>query len=140
MGHFKAFDHTADVGLSVTADSLDDFFVTAAQGLGGLLCDSRITDVPVQDRKISLRAGCLEDLLIAWLNELISLFFAYQLLPVQYSLRVSAAMDNYSLDGIIKFSTVSRDAVKQEIKAATYCGLKVKKRLGRYSAKIVFDV
>ena len=47
MGRVETFDHTADVGLRIAADDLDDLFRTAAQGVFDYIVTNR-DDVRVE--------------------------------------------------------------------------------------------
>lgn len=73
MGTVEILDHTADVGFSVRSPTLIDLFETSAMAM----CDYVIANPeeirPLQERKIELQAETLEDLLFAWLNELLFL-------------------------------------------------------------------
>src|SRR5437763_599964 len=71
MGHTETFDHTADLGLRIHAEDLDDLFKTAAEGLFDVIVANRDAVSEVNDEQVTLDAESTEDLLIAWLNELI---------------------------------------------------------------------
>ena len=71
MGRVEVFDHTADLGLRVTASDLDDLFRTAAEGLFDVVTADRGGIEPREPEAATVEADSLENLLVAWLNELI---------------------------------------------------------------------
>ena len=93
-----------------------------------------------KQREILITSDTIEDLLVRWLNELISLFFTYQILPRDYSLSLKEQDNNYTLCGIINYYQVDSAAINQEVKAATYHNLLVEKTYNHYTAEVIFDV
>ena len=73
MGTIETFDHTADVGLRVRGDDLDDLFRTAAEGVFDYVVANRLEVGTDQIEKISLRDDSTLDLLATWISELIFL-------------------------------------------------------------------
>src|SRR5919107_4726157 len=71
MGTIETFDHTADVGLRIRGDDLDDLFRTAAEGVIDYIVVNRDAVRVEALESISLDAESTLDLLVAWLNELI---------------------------------------------------------------------
>src|SRR4051794_2574695 len=71
LGTVEAFDHTADVGLRIVADDLDDLFRTAAQGVFDYIVANRDEVRDVEHEPVSLAADDPGSLLVVWLNELI---------------------------------------------------------------------
>ncbi|MBI2495250.1 MAG: archease [Candidatus Omnitrophica bacterium] len=67
---YDFFDHTADIGIRATSQTLAELFVQLAQGLTELLVeDSELK--PQQSRPIQLTADGADSLLLAWLQELL---------------------------------------------------------------------
>ncbi|MCF7885473.1 MAG: archease, partial [Candidatus Marinimicrobia bacterium] len=72
---YETFDHTADLGIKVTAKNITGLFFNSAQTLNDLLVD----DVPVvakSDEQIEINAPDQEMLLHDFLAELLSLFWS----------------------------------------------------------------
>ena len=85
----------------------------------------------------------LEELLVVWLNELTSMFFAYKFLPAQYNIKITHDEPQYKvLEGTLMGEQFSpyENKISREIKAATYHNLKVKKVDKNWQAEIIFDV
>lgn len=81
---FEPIDHTADVALRVWADSLEELFRQAALGLSALLTDPARVG---RDRAVEIRASGIdeEELLIAWLEEILYAFESRRELLVEFS-------------------------------------------------------
>src|SRR4030042_1961675 len=76
---FEIIDHTADVGIIAYGADMKEAFANAAKALFSLITD--LDDVEeVTQRDIELTAPDRESLLVGWLNELIYLFDAENLL------------------------------------------------------------
>src|SRR6185312_8320563 len=71
LGTIETFDHTADVGLRIIADDLDDLFRTAAEGVFDYIVANRDQVREVEEESVSLSADDPATLLVDWLNELI---------------------------------------------------------------------
>ena len=70
---FETFDHTADVGIRAWGENLEHLFEEAGKALFSVMVDLNT----VSDRKthpLDLRAESNEDLIYAWLNELLFIF------------------------------------------------------------------
>ncbi|MBU0896652.1 MAG: archease, partial [Candidatus Omnitrophica bacterium] len=70
MENFEFIEHTADIGVRVYGKSLEDLFQNCAQTLFSLLIDHKPAE-KIEER-IILEAETQEELLVTWLNELIS--------------------------------------------------------------------
>ena len=141
MGTLETFDHTADVGLRVTGDDLDDLFRTAALGLFGYVV-ANLDDVRPTDRvTIELAAGSTADLLFAWLGELI--FLSETRHAVYGRFLVDVADDGLSLRAEAQGEPMDagRHGLDHEVKAVTRHGFEVRRLDGSgWAAEMVLDV
>lgn len=140
MKNFEFIEHTADIGIRIFGDDREELFESAAGALFKLLVDYR----PKKDseRKISLEAETFEDLLVNWLNELISSFFACKFLPADYSIVIEEKQNLKILHAVIegqKFDPYE-NKINMEIKAATYHNLKIKEARDGFKTEIIFDI
>jgi len=140
MPDFEFIEHTADVGVRVYGESLEALFVNSARVLFGLILDYK--PKPEIEERVVVEAEDFEELLVTWLNELISLFFAYQFLPVDYSITIEDEEGAKVLKSTIKGSNFNpyENKLNMEIKAATYHDLKVEKSDSGWVAEIIFDI
>jgi len=140
MSDFEFIEHTADIGLRVYGKTREDLFKNAAFALSKLLVDKELAG----DKRISvqLEAESFEDLLINWLNELISNFFAHKFLGSEFCLSLKNEDDKKSLQAEVLGSKFDpyKNKINREVKAATYHNLKIVKTNGGFSAEIIFDV
>lgn len=141
MGSFEYFEHTADVGLRVWSDSLDDLFETVARGLMGYVV-SNLDEVQAEAwESFSLEAESLPELLAKWLNELIfrvetthCLFSAFEARVERRECRLHARIGGQAIDR-------GRHALDHEVKAATHHGLVVEEMgAGGWKAEVVLDI
>lgn len=140
MPDFEFIEHTADVGVRVYGETLEALFANSAGVLFGLILDFR----PQLDteEQIILEAEDLEELLVTWLNELISLLFAYKFLPADYSIAIEDRGGLKVLKSTIKGCNFDpyQNELKMEIKAATYHDLKVEEAASGWVAEVIFDI
>ncbi|MBI2287782.1 MAG: archease, partial [Chloroflexi bacterium] len=76
---FEILDHTADVGIIAYGADMAETFANAAKALFSLITELEDVDEVVY-RDVELTAPDQESLLVKWLNELIYLFDAEQLI------------------------------------------------------------
>ncbi|OPX28759.1 MAG: hypothetical protein B1H08_05295 [Candidatus Omnitrophica bacterium 4484_171] len=141
MRNYKFIEHTADIALEVRGKTVPELFMNSAEGLFSLIYPGRITrKIRESERHIHIKAETLEDLLIDWLNELISIFYTYHFLPKSYNIEVKAA-DVKVLKGIIKGSVdIDESKIAEEVKSAAYHNVKIKREAEGFRTIIIFDV
>ncbi len=134
---FEIVNHTADVGIIAYGASMKEAFANAAKGLFSLITE--LDDVEeVMHRDIELTAPDQESLLVEWLNELIYLFDAENLLFKRFDItqlsqtHLKARSYGHEVDS-------SKHRIKTGVKAATYHMLKVEKGNGS-KVQVLFDI
>ncbi len=134
---FEIVDHTADVGIIAYGDDMNEVFANAAKGLFSLITE--LDDVEeVIHRDIKLTAPDQESLLVGWLNELIYLFDAENILFKRFDItRLSQTQLKARTYGEKVDS--SRHKLKIGVKAATYHMLKIDRNNGS-KAQVLFDI
>jgi len=70
MGHYEFIDHTADIIIRATGDSLEDAFATAAKAMFAVITDSAPIDA-IETFELEIDSIDLEGLLVQFLSELI---------------------------------------------------------------------
>jgi SHS2 domain-containing protein len=132
--HFNEIEHTADVSLHIQSEDLAGLFREAACAMLSLMGMS--TDKQGESlRTIEVEGMDREDLLVAWLQELLYLMERYEIgLGRMDIVEIS---DNHltavaeQIPGMIP---------SKEIKAVTYHGLEIKETERGLEVTIVFDV
>ena len=135
---YRFFDHTADVGLTATGKTMGELFTHAAQGLVELLVGE--SQIASQDtRTIQLQASSVEELLAAWLKELLYWFSTDRFLPAVYQLDEAGRTE---LRGRIIGETFNpvRHAPGTEVKGITRHQFTVTETPDGWAARIIFDV
>lgn len=152
MSH-RFFDHTADVGVDIRAPSRDALFTEALRAFTDTLLplDRLETPGPVE-REISLTADSLEDLLVAWLEELLFLFEVDSLLFSGAGVRVEEGPDggpgpgpdpeSFRLHATARGEVYDpeRHPLKVLIKGVTYHELTVEETPNGWWARVIFDI
>jgi SHS2 domain-containing protein len=140
MKKFEFIEHTADFGIRVYGESLEDLFKNSAQVLSELLTDYKPKQL--KEKEIQLQGETLEDLYVIWLNELISAFFADKFLLGDCSITIEEDQDKKVLKAAIKGQDFNpyENKINMEIKAATYHNLKIEKTDEGFKVEVIFDV
>ena len=137
MVDFEFLEHTADIAVKVKANTLNDLFTDTAKVMFHLITDYQPTSS--NKRKIYLKSETMEDLLIYWLNELLSLFYTYNFLPAGYNINLDKKKMCF-LKGEVYGEYCSELNINTEVKAATYHNVNIEKKNGKFKVEIVFDV
>ncbi len=140
LGTIQTFDHTADVGFRVQAEGLDDLFRTSAEGLFDYIVANRDRVQVQSTESVDLRADSTEDLLIAWLNELIFRCETRHLLFTEFDIRI--APDGLGLHAEIGGEPIDRDRheLDHEVKAVTYHGASLRQEGETWVAELILDI
>jgi SHS2 domain-containing protein len=135
---YKFIDHTADIGVEVSAGNLKELFVNSAMGMFEILGDPSGFE-PLERRDIQLAANDVEELMHRWLSFLLYLFDKDKIFLTNFDVSV---IDTKSLLGTASgMSYVNKEgALKREIKAITHHQLQIKKVGTRWHAQIIFDI
>lgn len=135
---FETFDHTADAGIVAYGVNMRQLFTNAAMGLFNLVADTSSIEHKLE-RQVEIQDSDSENLLVAWLNELIYLFDAEQLLFSDFEIE--------SLSGNCLKATCfgekfdpAKHRLKTGVKAATYHMLKITTDSNGYRTRIIFDI
>ena len=135
---YTLIDHTADIGISVTGDSLADLFVEAATAMFDQITDrARLSGA--QHRQIEVTGIDRPDLLINFLRELLSFWTINACLVKTVWIR---HINEERLTADIKFDeyTPETHEILKDIKAVTYHGISVDETDAGWRATIIFDV
>ncbi len=141
MKEFEIIDHTADIGIVAYGKTKREVFINAAKGMFEIIAgENRDLKENFYD-KIKLEAKSLEDLLIAWLNEL--LYISEVKLVILNKFKIKELSDGQikAEVGGTKINHLSI-RIKREVKAVTYHRLEIKKdeESGLWSAQVIFVI
>ncbi|WP_226023431.1 archease [Halomicrobium salinisoli] len=134
---FELRDHTADVAVEATGETLGEAFAAVADGLTAAMCD----DVPDGGERFDLEvtAESREAALFDYLDELIYRRDVDGVLPADSEATVER------VDGEWRVSATARgvplaDVVARDVKAVTYSEMDLSETDGGWRAYVVFDV
>ena len=138
MGEFTLLEHTADVAISASGDSLAEALAWLAAGMFSLIVDQE-TVVSSQCQRLSVTSRDRETLAVDWLNELLYRYETTGFLPKEY--RLSLEEGEAGLDAICRGEQFdpARHRILTVVKAATYHQLAVTYD-GRWRAHVILDV
>jgi len=164
---FEHFDHTADLGLRVKADTLEELLSEAGRGLLAMHVANPEAVRGVQFKTIELTADEPAYLLFDWLNELLFAFESEKLLLAEFKIELAQASGvrehpdgpDLPLAPTHREADTSRSPVRlratcrgetmdparhtmdHEVKAITYHGLEVHQSDdGTWRAEVIVDI
>jgi len=138
MKRYEQFPHTADIGIRVYGKCLEELFENAAFAMFDTIADLEgLKGDIIKD--IELTAPDYEELLIAWLDELLYLFYTKGIIFYKFTVE-KLSRDFVKACAFGRDLKQNRNRLKTEIKAATYYNLKIIKTDDYYQVDIVFDV
>jgi SHS2 domain-containing protein len=135
---FNTIEHTADIGIEVEAESLEELFAGAARAMFSIMVDLDGVSA-VLSREVSLDASDLVDLMFEWLNELIFLVSANRLVLCDFEV---GSVSGERLEATVRGEEIDsgRHSLELEIKAATFHEMVVEERGEGWYARVIFDV
>jgi SHS2 domain-containing protein len=142
MGEFELIEHDADIGIRVTASSLEELFVTAGKAFFSILIDLSSVD-PDTTKRIEADEETLEDLMVGWLSELLFVHSSTKFLGREVSaLALDRRPDAFHLTADVcgERYDPGRHVILEEIKTVTYHGLKVAEDKGRWVCEVILDI
>ena len=135
---YEFLDHTGDLGIRVWAANVEEIFQEAARALFDIITDLDKVEVRIT-REITVQGLGRDELLVAWLSELLYLHEVEGLLFCDFAL---IEIDERNVKGVAKGEKYheGRHAIKTSIKAVTYHQLEIKEKDGLWQAQVIFDI
>ncbi len=136
--HCETFEHTADVGLRATGDSLAELYEALAEGLADLICPRENVRAD-ETRELSVRAEDRGALCVDFLWEVMSAIqadrFALAVVRVTDAsdTSVTAELSGEPLDP-------GRHEIGAEVKAVTYHKLSVEPTDDGWAGQVILDL
>jgi SHS2 domain-containing protein len=135
---FKEIEHTADLGVEITAATFPALLAASGEALFALIADPQNIDLR-DEIVVSASGDGPEELLHAWLCELLAQF------NIEGFIGKNCAIDQITadrVDGRIRGEKLDliRHGFRTEIKGVTYHEFKVWQEDGQWRARLIFDV
>lgn len=134
----ETFEHTADIGLRIRAESIAELLCEAGRALMEVLVEDPAGRAPETEASLALRADGLPDLLFDWLSELLYLFATKGTVACEYDVRATETSLEATVRGW-RFDP-DRDSGGNEVKAITYHGLLAEPRDDGWLAEVILDI
>ena len=135
---FREIEHTADLGVEVTAATFHALLAASGEALFALIADPRNIDLR-EEIVVSASGEEPEELLHAWLCELLACFNIEGFIGKKCSIdQITAGRLNGTIRG--EKLDLSRHRFRTEIKGVTYHQFRVWQEAGLWRARIIFDV
>jgi len=135
---YEIIDHTADIGIRVKSKDLKELFLNAAEAMFDIIAKKQEPKTNKKTKvRIEQKADTQDELLVNWLNELLSLSAAKELIFSELQI---SNIDKNSLQATAIGEDIKNYKVNTEIKAATYHELKISETPEGWQAQVIFDV
>lgn len=135
---YELFEHTADLGLRVTAPDLDTLFAEAGACLFSAVVEDLASVRPAVEVRVELAGDDREFLLFDWLRELLVRHDADRLLFGTFAVSVRDG----GLIGTAWGEPIDpeRHVLSHEVKAITYHELRVEQVADGWLAEVIVDI
>ena len=138
MKEFELFEHTADVGVRGFGRTVEEAFENTAKAMMSVMFDLEAIE-PRREVEIECSAGNVEELLVAFLNEVLSMIDIEGLVLGEFKVRINENKLTCVARG--EEFKAEKHHPKTEVKAATYSQLRVfKNDDGYWVAQCIVDV
>lgn len=136
------FEHGADVGIRGRGKTPADAFGEAARALFSLLSDDLTAIRLSVDERVACEAENLEELLVAFLNELLFVFDTRRVVFARFDVRIDESPGRFRLTGIAQGEPFDPNRHEFTVlpKGATFTALEVGEHDGEWVAQCVVDV
>lgn len=135
---YELLEHTADLAVRVRGADLAELLANVAWSMVDLMADAGAVALR-ESREVAVRGESLEELVVAWANEVLFRFETETLLlPAVENLTVTGL----EARGVLRGERLdrARHGWKTELKSATYHDLAVRQGEGGWSVDLVVDV
>jgi SHS2 domain-containing protein len=135
---FELRDHTADIAVYAWADSVEELFRKAAEGLYATIGDLQTKDAGERER-FRVDANDLESLLHDFLDELL---YRFEMHGRRFADFTFDRLDDHLLevDASARPVDAATSVLDREVKAVTYHDLKIVERDGRFEVTVILDI
>ena len=139
---FLEDEFTADVGFIASGETLDECFTAAAAATLEVMLANPQSLQPRQRRRVRVESDALDLSLLRFLEELVYLKDAEQLLLRCDSVAVTQQDGQWVVDAVLAGETIdpSRHELSADVKAVTLHRLEVRQTNGGWQATVVLDI
>lgn len=135
---YETFSHTADLGLRVKANSLEELLVEAGKGLMSIFVDRPEKIQPLKKEQIRIEGTEPDYLLFDWLTELLFRFETQRMLYCEFEIVKSDQDILATVRG--EELEAERHQPAHEVKAITYHLLKAEQTVDGWLSEVIVDI
>jgi SHS2 domain-containing protein len=136
---YEIIDHTADIGVRVSGDDLEDLFIKTAAAMFDVMVTSKPNLIPSINVPIEVKANSTDELLVKWLQELLYIFDTRHLVLSKFFIdKISETSLTGGAMGL-KYDKTRHEMTRQ-IKAVTYHMISAERRQDGWHAQVIFDI
>lgn len=135
---YELINHTGDIGIKITENTLIEIFNTAAFAMFNIMFDVKNFSDEIK-KNFHLEANSTSDLLNFWLSELLKTFFLDKIVFSKFNL-IKIENNVLQAEAYGESFDEKKHLMKREIKAVTFHELYVKKENDKWRAQVIFDV
>jgi len=135
---FKLIDHTADIGIEVEAESLEELFREAARGMFSIICENLDEVECAQEVSGSVEGEDIQELLYNFLEDLLFVFEVKRLLVKDVKVKIEDHHLEYTACG--ERVNPKKHVIATGIKSPTYHMMEIEQKGDKWWARIIFDV
>jgi SHS2 domain-containing protein len=135
---FQIIEHTADAGIKAYGKTKEEMFKNAALGMFDIMAN--LKNIKLQECiDLEVEAENIEELLVAWLRELLYQAEAKKVLFKEFSFQY---FNEVRLRALCYGERINpkKHRIKTEIKAVTYHQLQVKQENSLWIGRVIFDL
>lgn len=135
---YELIDHTADFGIRIFGNDINELFENAAFALFDLIIigpESKTSET----HNISVTGEDWPDLMVNWLRELLYFWTGLEKIVVSVKITAVAEFKLSACIGIASYDPVVHEA-NHEIKAVTWHGICVEENNGGWMSSVILDV
>lgn len=139
--NFKYFETTADVGIEVQTDTINNAYINSALGTLNIITDiDKIK--PKLTKKIHIESEDEYGLLYDWITELLIILDSDNFIASKYNIDITKKDDIIILDGTISGDIYNTNIYnyKTEVKAITYHKMMITKNKTGYKIRFIVDL
>jgi SHS2 domain-containing protein len=135
---YDTFEHTADLGLRVTAADLPTLFAEAGTGLASMIVANLDVVRLVEQQTIDLQGTERDYLVFDWLSELLYLYETQHLVLRAFEVQLTDS----GLSAVARGEKLDPDrhVLDHEVKAITYHQLKLEQTNGGWLLEVIVDI
>jgi len=139
---FNFIDHTADIAVEVTGDTINDLFIASAFAWQESVFEKNGVNLS-DEREINIEELSYEELLVSFLDELNFLLLTKKWIMGKVDkIQIQKNDDKINLKAIVTGENFDdkRHQLKVEIKAVTFHQIEIRKVNNKYFTRIIFDI